>query len=250
MRLLPDVAIDPRARSVPRRAISHTAQRHPHVGRVAHRARGYAAPSDAEAQFEISDTRSPALAAALRTIGYDPVWKDWHRTVTSDSTPRARWREPAPPYSGEVHALWHVSEDPGLDRFEPHVAPASAEQRRSCGRSTRHVPTFWFPRNCPRGCAWIASTTTVEDRVRFLGHSSALASRDRVRVGGADARLHPVRPYRFPMEAVPRASVGGYWVADETVHATEQTTWVTSSSARGRGHQATHHPIRRRSGTQ
>ena len=41
---------------------------------------GYAAPSEAEPQFEVSDTRSPAeVAAALRGAGYDPVWKDWER---------------------------------------------------------------------------------------------------------------------------------------------------------------------------
>jgi 2-iminoacetate synthase len=41
---------------------------------------GYAEDSDAEPQFEISDTRSPAeVAAALRAAGYDPVWKDWQR---------------------------------------------------------------------------------------------------------------------------------------------------------------------------
>jgi 2-iminoacetate synthase len=38
---------------------------------------GYAAPSDAEPQFEVSDTRSPAeVAAVLRRAGYDPVWMD------------------------------------------------------------------------------------------------------------------------------------------------------------------------------
>ena len=42
---------------------------------------GYAAPSDAEPQFAISDERSPAeVAAVLRTAGYDPVWKDWQRS--------------------------------------------------------------------------------------------------------------------------------------------------------------------------
>ncbi len=42
---------------------------------------GYAAPSEAEPQFEISDDRSPEeVAAALRARGYDPVWKDWQRT--------------------------------------------------------------------------------------------------------------------------------------------------------------------------
>ena len=41
---------------------------------------GYASTSDAEPQFEISDTRSPAeVAAALRAAGFEPVWKDWQR---------------------------------------------------------------------------------------------------------------------------------------------------------------------------
>lgn len=38
---------------------------------------GYAAPSEAEPQFEVSDTRSPAqVASALRSAGFDPVWMD------------------------------------------------------------------------------------------------------------------------------------------------------------------------------
>ncbi|MBV9412254.1 MAG: 2-iminoacetate synthase ThiH [Acidimicrobiia bacterium] len=38
---------------------------------------GYAEASDAEPQFEVSDTRSPAeVAATLRAAGYDPVWID------------------------------------------------------------------------------------------------------------------------------------------------------------------------------
>jgi 2-iminoacetate synthase len=42
---------------------------------------GYAAPSEAEPQFEVSDDRSPdEVVAALRARGYDPVWKDWQRT--------------------------------------------------------------------------------------------------------------------------------------------------------------------------
>jgi len=41
---------------------------------------GYAAPSAAEPQFEVSDDRSPeVVAAVLRARGYDPVWKDWQR---------------------------------------------------------------------------------------------------------------------------------------------------------------------------
>jgi 2-iminoacetate synthase len=38
---------------------------------------GYAAPSEAGAQFEVADVRSPAeVAAELRDAGYDPVWRD------------------------------------------------------------------------------------------------------------------------------------------------------------------------------
>jgi 2-iminoacetate synthase len=41
---------------------------------------GYAADSDAEPQFAVADERTPAaVAAALRTAGYDAVWKDWQR---------------------------------------------------------------------------------------------------------------------------------------------------------------------------
>lgn len=41
---------------------------------------GYAGPSEAEPQFAVSDTRSPAeVAGVLRAAGYDPVWKDWQR---------------------------------------------------------------------------------------------------------------------------------------------------------------------------
>ena len=38
---------------------------------------GYAEASDAEPQFEVSDTRSPdEVAATLKAAGYDPVWID------------------------------------------------------------------------------------------------------------------------------------------------------------------------------
>ncbi len=38
---------------------------------------GYAHPSDAEPQFEVADTRSPAtVALTLRAAGYEPVWMD------------------------------------------------------------------------------------------------------------------------------------------------------------------------------
>ncbi|HUP84177.1 MAG TPA: 2-iminoacetate synthase ThiH [Acidimicrobiales bacterium] len=79
--LLPDLAISLSTREPPalrdallRLGVTHlSAGSHTEPG-------GYASPSDAEPQFEISDTRSPAeMAAVLRDAGYDPVWKDWER---------------------------------------------------------------------------------------------------------------------------------------------------------------------------
>jgi 2-iminoacetate synthase len=79
--LLPDLAISLSTRDSPalrdallRLGVTHlSAGSHTEPG-------GYAAPSDAEPQFEISDARSPAeMAAVLRAAGYDPVWKDWER---------------------------------------------------------------------------------------------------------------------------------------------------------------------------
>jgi len=41
---------------------------------------GYATPSEAEPQFEVSDQRTQdEVANALRRAGYEPVWKDWQR---------------------------------------------------------------------------------------------------------------------------------------------------------------------------
>src|SRR5688572_12267764 len=89
--------------------------------------------------------------------------------------PRARdtgvpLREPAPPYRNEgPHALWHVSEDPSLDRFEPHVAPTAAETEPLVWAvDTRHLPFYWFPRDCPRGTFWAHSGSDPEDVRRLL----------------------------------------------------------------------------------
>ena len=71
--------------------------------------------------------------------------------------------EPAPPYAGEdAHALWHVSEDASILRFEPRGG-------RVWAIDTRHVLLYWFPRECPRATFWANSGTADEDVVRFLG---------------------------------------------------------------------------------
>jgi len=133
-------------------------------------------------------------------------------------------RDPAPPYEGEGEfALWHVSEEPDLSVFSPHV-PATNPTAPPLvwAVDTRHLPTFWFPRACPRGCIWPCSTTTLEDRERFFGQSDARRIHviesewlDRVR----DCRLYA---YRLPTGPFSPHEVGGYWVATRSVEAIER----------------------------
>ncbi|HVH51184.1 MAG TPA: hypothetical protein VM690_03495 [Gaiellaceae bacterium] len=91
--------------------------------------------------------------------------------------------EPAPPYRGEgPHALWHVSEDATIARFEPHHRPGhTLDEKLVWTIDTRHLPLYWFPRECPRATYWAVSTTSDEDVDAFLG-------------GERNRRVHVVEP--------------------------------------------------------
>lgn len=127
-------------------------------------------------------------------------------------------RAPAPPYHGEgPHALWHVSEDPTITRFEPHrAATAFRDEPLVWAIDTRHLPLFWFPRECPRGTFWADDGTSAEDAERFLLGSP------RVHALQADwlqaMRSARVVAYRLPEESfAPHPEVGGYWLSREGV---------------------------------
>jgi hypothetical protein len=134
-------------------------------------------------------------------------------------------REPAPAYEGEgPFALWHFSEDPTLEWFDPHVpATNPGEAPAVWAIDSRHAPMFWFPRDCPRACVWRVSTTSPEDRERFFGQSET----DRIHVMESDwleqVRSGSLFAYRLPAEDFgPHPDVGGYWVSDHSVRATDR----------------------------
>jgi hypothetical protein len=135
-------------------------------------------------------------------------------------------REPPPAYAGEgPFALWHFSEDPALGHFKPHrPATNPSEPPLVWAVDSRHAPSFWFPRDCPRGCIWPVSTTTVEDRERFFGQTDS--GRVHVIEAGWLERLRSCRlyAYRLPGEAFRPHRVGGYWVADTPVEAIERVS--------------------------
>lgn len=133
-------------------------------------------------------------------------------------------REPPPPYEGEgPFALWHFSEDPSLGHFRPHrPATNPSEPPLVWAVDSRHAPSFWFPRDCPRGCIWPVSATTAEDRERFFGQTNS--GRVHVIEAGWLDRLRSCRlyAYRLPAETFRPHQVGGYWVADTPVDAIER----------------------------
>jgi len=126
-------------------------------------------------------------------------------------------REPAPPYAGEgPHALWHVSEDVSLARFEPHLRPEhDADEPLVWAVDTRHLPLYWFPRDCPRATFWAWSGTSDADVEQFLA-------------GDRGRRVHAVEPvslermsgtrvvaYRLPEETFVRYD--RFWISRTTV---------------------------------
>ncbi len=127
-------------------------------------------------------------------------------------------RDPAPPYANEgPHALWHVSESPSIERFAPHVsATADLDEPLVWAVDTRHLPFYWFPRDCPRGTFWADAATDPGDAARLLGGATrvhAIEDAWRERMSTAD-----VFAYRLPEAPfAPHPDVGGYWVSRETV---------------------------------
>jgi len=130
-------------------------------------------------------------------------------------------RDAAPPYEGEGRpALWHVSEDATIERFEPHVsATASSVEPRVWAVDTRHLPLYWFPRQCPRGTFWPAPDTTAADTELLLGASRvhAIESSWLTRLRHAQ-----VFAYRLPEASFDRdREVGGYWLSRDPVEPIE-----------------------------
>jgi hypothetical protein len=135
-------------------------------------------------------------------------------------------RPAAPPHVGEgPHAMWHFSEDPDIEVFVPQrvlEGPSKELEPRVWAVDTRHAPMFWFPRDCPRGCAWLSPRTTDEDRDRFFGHTVS------TRIHVIEQRwLEAVQTcslwaYRLPAEPFEPEQVGGYWSSRSTVEPLER----------------------------
>jgi hypothetical protein len=72
--------------------------------------------------------------------------------------------------------LFHISEDPAIEQFEPRPPP----QTSSAGTDPvvwaidrDHLHNYLLPRDCPRVTFYAGPTSTRDDVERFFAHSSA-----------------------------------------------------------------------------
>jgi hypothetical protein len=115
-----------------------------------------------------------------------------------------------------------VSEDPRIAVFRPHRAATALEDEPLVWAiDTRHLPLYWFPRDCPRGTFWAAPETTDAHVERFLGDPLA-------RVHAVEPpweermRTTPLYAYRLPDDGFePYEPAGGYWISRDAVEPLE-----------------------------
>lgn len=97
----------------------------------------------------------------------------------------------------EPGQLLHFSEDPTITVFEPRVA-ATARQPGAYvwAVDVARSPDYWFPRQCPRALAWVAESTSEDDRERIIGDGDRVHA---VEYGWLEAmRTVALYAYRLP----------------------------------------------------
>ena len=120
-------------------------------------------------------------------------------------------------------ALWHVSDDPAIARFEPRANHAhDSPQALVWAIDDEHVPAYWFPRDCPRGTYWAVGSTSDEDVERFLTGNRRLRVHAFQRDWLDAFRSARLWGYVLPAESFERYErAAGYWVSREAVEPTE-----------------------------
>jgi hypothetical protein len=116
-------------------------------------------------------------------------------------------------------ALYHFSEDPGIEIFRPHVAATSIRSEPFVWAIDEwHAPMYYVPRQCPRACFWPGPQTTDEDRERWFGGIDA-----RMVIAVETAWLDKIRSTKLHRYTMPEASfrlndaTAGHWISEEAV---------------------------------
>lgn len=78
--------------------------------------------------------------------------------------------------SSSYNRLFHISEEPGIQLFEPRPSPSRFERIKGdvvFAISDELLHNYLLPRDCPRVTWYTGAQTTSADKERFLGNSAA-----------------------------------------------------------------------------
>ena len=110
--------------------------------------------------------------------------------------------------------LLHFSEDPEIQRFDPHVPASNPLQAPAVWAiDAAHAPAYWFPRDCPRGTVWANTDAEAEVLARtFLTSSRRLHTTELRWLDG----LRTTTLYVYELDPAPFApwpEADGQWIA-------------------------------------
>ncbi|MGI8870464.1 MAG: DUF6886 family protein [Mycobacteriales bacterium] len=100
----------------------------------------------------------------------------------------------------------HFSEDPGIPRFEPHVARTARQPGAYVWAVDADLaPSYWFPRQCPRALAWATTSSAPADVTAILGPGGARVHA--IEYGWLEA-MRTVQLYAYRFDAADFAPFG------------------------------------------
>lgn len=118
--------------------------------------------------------------------------------------------------------LFHVSDIPDIGRFEPR--PVRANHPLGLARpvvwavAEARLYNYLLPRDCPRVSYYATHETTAEDRIRFLGTTSATAVLAIESSWWPAVQTTTLWLYELPAAEFRQVDViAGYWVAESAV---------------------------------
>ena len=123
-------------------------------------------------------------------------------------------------------SLFHFSDDPAIEKFVPR--PVRVSTKRPLGLEwlnealvwaidEPHEPMYLFPRECPRILIWPTENTTVADRLRWYGESTATMIAYTERTWLEPLRTAIVHRYDLPASSFVDLRDAGMWVSRTSV---------------------------------
>jgi hypothetical protein len=112
--------------------------------------------------------------------------------------------------------IFHISESPGITRFDPRPDAEGIERVWAIGESRLH--NYLLPRDCPRVTFYATASTTVADRARFfsVSDSESVVAIER----GWLERVRDTRLYLYefaPAEFELTDAIAAYWTHDAAI---------------------------------